>query len=176
MSNTITVADSSPLILLSKIGKLELLKNLYGKLFIPQAVYEETIQRGKELEHPDAYIIEKAIGTWLIIQTLNPQIEHEYSFIDNNKTLGKGEKQGIKLCKQLDANYFLSDDKEARKVSKMLNIRPIGTIGTVIQCQRQNIIIKKQAVQIVDDLINAGLRIDTILYRRILNELNIQVS
>jgi predicted nucleic acid-binding protein len=37
----IVVSDSSPLISLAAIGRLELLRDLYGAIAIPRAVYHE---------------------------------------------------------------------------------------------------------------------------------------
>lgn len=40
------VSDSSPLISLARIGKLDLLHRLYGELLIPQAVWRELVVKG----------------------------------------------------------------------------------------------------------------------------------
>lgn len=89
--------------------------------------------RGKALNISDASIIEKTVGTWIIKQRVEPEVDAKYGFLDNNTRLGKGEKEAIKLCKHLDAAYFIADDGEARRVSRMLNIKPVGTCGTVVQ-------------------------------------------
>lgn len=39
----IVVSDTTPLISLLKIGRLDLLEKLFGNVLIPQAVYEELI-------------------------------------------------------------------------------------------------------------------------------------
>ena len=52
-----------------------------------------------------------------------------------------------------------------------MNIKPIGTCGTVVQAFRQGSITKREALQILDDLVKVGLRISSTLYRRILDEL-----
>ena len=41
------IGDSSALIALSVIDKLELLEKLYTKLYVPQAVYDEVTQIGR---------------------------------------------------------------------------------------------------------------------------------
>lgn len=43
----IVVADATPLIALAKIRKFFLLKDLFGELLIPKAVYEEVVDSGK---------------------------------------------------------------------------------------------------------------------------------
>lgn len=167
--NNLAVLDSTPLILLAKIGRLDILKPLFNKIYIPEAVYNETVTRGKNLHLPDAYIIEKATKDWINRTQVAPEIDTEYIYLDVNTRLGEGEKQALKLCKQLDAIYFIADDKEARKVARILNIKPVGTLGLVIQALKIAAITKKETETIVDDLINAGLRIDVALYRKILD-------
>ena len=41
------VSNSSPLIALAAIGRLELLKSLFGEIVIPQAVVEEVVVQGQ---------------------------------------------------------------------------------------------------------------------------------
>jgi uncharacterized protein len=43
MLNRIVILNSTPIIALSSVRKLELLKKLYGKVYIPEAVYNEVI-------------------------------------------------------------------------------------------------------------------------------------
>ncbi len=169
MNNLPTSSDSTPIILLAKIGRLDLLKNIFNNIYIPEAVYKEAVTQGKNLHLPDAYIIEKATRTWIHETQVTPEIDIEYNYLDPNLRLGEGEKQALKLCKQLNAINFIADDKEARKVSKILNLKPIGTLGVIIQALKLAVITKKETETIIDDLINAGLRIDTSLYRRILD-------
>ena len=119
----------------------------------------------------DASIIEKAVGTWVIKERVEPEVDAEYRFLDTNTRLGHGGMEALKLCKQLDAAYFIADDREARRVSRILNIKPIGTCGTVVQAFRQGSITKRDALQTIDNLVKAGLSISSAVYRRILDEL-----
>ena len=43
----IVVSDSGPLIALAKIGKLNVLRELFGEIIIPKAVWIEVVERGK---------------------------------------------------------------------------------------------------------------------------------
>lgn len=167
------VSDSTPLIYLAKIGRLDIIRDVFQKIYVPEAVIDEAVTQGKALNMSDASIIEKAVGTWIIKERVEPEVDAEYSFLDNNTRLGNGEKEALKLCKQLDAAYFIADDREARRVSSILNIKPIGTCGTVVQAFRQGSITKKEALRIIDDLVKVGFRISSTLYRKILDELEI---
>jgi len=61
------VSNTSPLIYLAKIGKLELLKVLFKEIVIPKQVYDE-IMEGKDENYLDALFIEAEIKKgWIII-------------------------------------------------------------------------------------------------------------
>ena len=167
------VSDSTPLIYLAKIGRLNLLRGVFEKIYIPEAVFNEAVTQGKELNMSDAFIIEKAVGIWIIKEQVEPKVDAEFRFLDTNTKLGSGEKEALKLCKQLNAVYFIADDREARRVSRILNIKPIGTCGILIQTFRQASITEGEALQILDDLVKVGFRISSAVYRRILDELGI---
>ncbi|MEM3713071.1 MAG: DUF3368 domain-containing protein [Thermoproteota archaeon] len=167
----IVVSNSTPLIYLSKVGRLNIIKDVFGKVFIPEAVFNEAVIQGKMLKISDAFIIEKAVGDWILREQVKPEISTEYRFLDTNTKLGLGEKEALKLCKQLNAEFFIVDDREARRVSKILRITPIGTFGVIIQAFRQNSITKNEALKTLDDLIKAGLRIDSTLYRMMIKKL-----
>jgi len=169
----VVVSDSTPLIYLAKIGRLGLVKDVFERVFIPEAVFNEAVVQGKVLNISDASIIERFVGAWIMRERVRPEVDAEYRFLDTNTRLGLGEKEALKLCKQLNADYFIVDDREARRVSKTLNIRPIGTCGIIVQSCRHGSTTRVEAIQIVDDLVKAGLRLDPTVYRRILDELGL---
>ena len=165
------VSNSSPLIYLAKISRLNLVKNVYGKVWIPAAVFNEAVTQGKILKITDASIIEEAVGRWILKERIKAETDLKYSFLDENDKIGLGEKQALKLCKQLNADIFIVDDKEARRVSRILRIKPIGTCGILVQAHRKGLISINEAQEILDNLIKAQFRIDSIVYRAIIKEL-----
>jgi hypothetical protein len=173
MSDRTAVSDSTPLIYLARIGRLEILRKVYGRVIIPRAVYEEVVQKGKERGLPDAYIVERTTDDWLEVLEVDPETEKEYGFVDSNPGLGRGEREAIKLCKQVKASFFIADDREARRAAGILNITTAGTCGTVIQGHRMGFCSNREAKEIIDDLVGEGLRIGTMVYRRVLEELRI---
>ena len=44
----IVVSDTTPLIGLASIGRLDLLFEIFGEVYIPQAVYDETVTHGRD--------------------------------------------------------------------------------------------------------------------------------
>ena len=168
----VAVSDSTPLIFLAKIGKPGLFKEVFGKIFIPKAVFNEAVTQGKALLMSDASIIEEAVGVWIIEELVKPEVDAEFRFLDENPRLGSGEKEALKLCKQLNAEYFIADDREARRVSKILSIRTVGTCGIVVQACRRSLITNVEALQLLDDLVKIGFRMSPTVYRRVMDELD----
>src|SRR6266404_5351255 len=97
----IVVSDSTPLHYLVLIKKLEILHQLYGRGIIPQAVFQEL-----QHERTPASIKKwmKAHPTWL-------EIKQTAAASDPGlKALGAGERQAIRLAKEIDADLLLMDD------------------------------------------------------------------
>ncbi len=93
--------DAGPLIWLAKCGVLNLLKNYYPLIAIPEAVYTETVTRGLEKDHSDAQIIKEAVEEkWIRVQT--PSIESIKHVKTTEKLigldLGLGEREAIALA------------------------------------------------------------------------------
>ena len=62
----VAVSNSGPLIHLTLAGLLDLVFELFDLIIIPPQVYEEIIVKGKEQNHSDAYILERAPNHILI--------------------------------------------------------------------------------------------------------------
>jgi uncharacterized protein len=166
-----TVSDSTPLIHLAKIGRLSLLSGVFKRIAIPEAVLNEAVTQGKALNITDAFIVERAVGDWITVGRVKPEVATEYSFIDANARLGAGEREALKLCKQLGAIYFIADDREARKVSRILDVKPVGTLGVLVEAYKRGLITKAEALQTLETLMKAGFRMSVLVYRRVLDEI-----
>ena len=165
------VSNSTPLIHLAKVGRLELLPGVFKRIVVPEAVLNEAVAQGKAIGATDAFLIERAVGDWIAVEHVRPEVDEEYSFIDANARLGAGEREALKLCKQIGAAFFVVDDREARKVSRILNVKPVGTLGVLVEAHRMGLIKKAEALQTLEGLIKAGFRMSVPLYRRVLEEL-----
>ena len=67
------ISNASPLIFLAKLNQLEMLKKLFSKVTITEAIKEEILNKDKK----EYFIIEKAINDkW--IKIINPKNEVNY--------------------------------------------------------------------------------------------------
>ena len=117
------VADSWPLVILTKLGCFDLLNRIFPRLYISPEVHYEVVIAGAGL--PGASEVTKA--EWIEVKAVqNPaglySAQRKYG-------LGPGEMSTILLAKELAANALLLDDYRARKLAKAESLQILGSIG-----------------------------------------------
>ena len=138
----IIVADSSPLIALGRIGRLDLLHSIFGKLLIPEAVWREVVEAGINrlgaAEVADSGWIERrAVQDTLMVALLR----HD---------LGAGESEAIVLARETNADFILMDERLGRSAARSLGIKPVGIVGVLIEARERGLL--SDAGLIVDQL------------------------
>ena len=99
----IVVSNASPLIILAKIGQLDLLKLLYGSVIVPVEVHREAVVPDTPL--PGSTQIAQA--SWLDVRRLsNPGA---LSAAETQFSLARGELATILLAGELGADLVLLD-------------------------------------------------------------------
>ena len=151
------VSNSSPLILLSAIGMLDLLKNEFGELLIPEAVYDEVTSR--ELKGSD----EVKHAGW--IKVLSIKNNQALFFLPS---LDRGEEEAIVLAIEHDADLVLLDDLAGRRAAMMQGLNVMGTLGFLKVMQRKSRI--KKFKDVLDDIQKNGFWMSADLYNRMLDE------
>lgn len=151
----IIVSNSSPLIALSRIGKLNILKSLYKKLLIPQAVAEEI---SSDLTKK----INLNTLSWIKIKSLNQPL----SVAILSVSLGRGESETMALVLELKADLVILDELAARNTAESLNLKFTGTLGIILKAKKKNLI--SSVRKTIDNLIKHGFRVSSQLYSDIL--------
>lgn len=154
------VVNSTPLISLYKIKKLNLLQELYSKLYVPYGVYEELTVDGKYdfLTEVDFIIIQK--------------IKNKEAKKIFKTSLHKGEVEVMILAEEINADLCIIDDLLARKYAKYLGHTVTGTIGVLLKAKEKGYIVEIKPL--LDDLLNNGIYIDDKLYNTVLKITNEQ--
>ena len=132
------ISNSSPLILLAKMNKLELLKKLYREVSIPKEVHKEVILMGKQEGYADAFLIEKAINDFIVVKDLKEKHEEEATKL--HKIIGSGETGAIILAIKEKADLLLIDNLEPRKIAETQNIKCRSTPGILLEAYKKGII------------------------------------
>jgi predicted nucleic acid-binding protein len=161
------VVDSSPLIYLGKVEKLYLLKELYGSLKIPTAVYREVVVKGEEKGFEDALRVKAEIGKFLFVH--EPKVETVNSVKERLKKLGfrlsLGEIECVALCLDTDDKILLSDDDDAKKFAKMYGIDGRGTIFVLLKSYKEGILRKIECIETVKKGFWVNVDVANLFYR-----------
>jgi len=153
----IVVSDTTAVSNLVRIGELRLLKILYGRILLPQAVYEELLileQRGIDI----ISIVKSEM--FEIVEVKRDKLYQTLSI-----TLDKGEVEAIALAVEKKADFLLIDEVKGRKVAVEKSIPIIGTLGILIDAKRKKLISSVQ--EKMDDLRSIGFWISQPLYNKI---------
>jgi uncharacterized protein len=141
------VSNSSPLIFYAKIGRLDILRNLFNTLLIPPAVYAEVAIAGAgrigaaEIQD-EAWIQRRALAQPERSQTFTTRVD-------------QGEAEAIALALELEHEVILLDDGSGRRLAREQGLRPIGCAGILVLAREQGLI--HELVPLLDDLRAAGL-------------------
>ena len=148
----LAVSDASPLILFSKIGRLNLLMQLFSEIIIPIQVRNEVIKHDDE---SSSLIISEIENEWIKVEEV--ELSPEISNMEDKLGLHRGEMYAISLAMHLGIREFLADDKMARVAARMSGLRSIGCLGVVMRAYETEIITRNDAVESIQQLVKAGL-------------------
>ena len=124
------VSNTTPIISLIKIGKLDLLRELYGKIKIPLAVFNE-IEAGKDKEYyTDINKLE-----WIEIMPIHSASARVFLY-----DLDDGEAETLILAQEQAADLVIIDEKIGRRYAAQLNIPVTGTIGILLKAKENGLI------------------------------------
>jgi uncharacterized protein len=155
----IIVSDTSPINNLAAINQLDLLRQLYGTVIIPEAVYRELT----EPEIPVAGAAEFKTLEWIQTRLLNDRALVEVL----QDELDTGESEAIALALEIDATQLLIDERRGRAVAQRLNLQYVGILGILIEAKSRGLI--PEVKPLLDALISqAGFWIAQPLYNRAL--------
>jgi len=115
----IVIADTTPLNYLVLIDQPHLLPQLYGRVLIPQAVYDE-LQQERTPAPVRAWVANRP--AWLEVRQASVPLDSELEELD------RGEREAIALALELQADLLILDDRDARVEASRRNLVVIGTL------------------------------------------------
>lgn len=122
------LTNTSPVIVLAKIRRLKLLKELFATVLMSPFVKLECVDRGKEDGAEDVVEIERGIKEgWIQPVNLNKEETRRARELMDEARIGLGEAEALVLAKSRNATAVL-DDKEARAIAQSWELRCTGTL------------------------------------------------
>jgi len=141
------VTNTSPVILLARIGRLGLLKNLYGSVLMSPFVKAECVDKGREAGARDVPEIERGIREgWVQLVSLDREELQEARRLLDEARIGQGEAEALVLSKRRRMLAVL-DDKEARALAKGWNLRHTSTVMVLFEAFKRELISYDELVE-----------------------------
>lgn len=133
------VSDTSPILGLSAIGLLDLLKFQFDTVFIPQAVLEEL---KIETDFRGTSAIQQALNAgWLQPRdVLNKSLAQAFAL-----ELDKGESEAIALAMDLGTQMIVMDESMGRERARAMGLQTVGVLGILLNAKKHNQIQSVQA-------------------------------
>lgn len=151
------VSNSTPLIALSRIQKLDLLKEYFSVVSIPEEVYDEVVTRGGVLYGAT----EVSQASWIHVVSVENRTAVDALCLN----LDRGEAEAIVLAREIDA-LLIIDDRDGRNAASTLGVPVTGTVGVLLMAAQDGIINFESEL---NALVSVGFRISAREYQRILD-------
>jgi len=131
------IADTSPLNYLVLIGEIDILRELYGSITIPEAAL-------RELQNPRTPAEVKnwlpTNPSWLLVQAVTVPLDAELL------TLNQGEAEAIALAEELMATTLIIDEREGRKIALQRGLPVTGLLGVLRDAAYRDLLDLPQAL------------------------------
>ncbi|MDR2773701.1 MAG: DUF3368 domain-containing protein [Tannerella sp.] len=121
MPEMIVIADTSCLIVLSRIEALSLLRQLYRRVVITEEISDE---------------YGEPLPAWIEVM---PVVDKKYQYL-LERILDKGESSAIALAVTLENTLLILDDLKGRKEAKRLGFKVTGTLGVLFSAKQKGLI------------------------------------
>jgi predicted nucleic acid-binding protein len=126
-----TVSNTSPLLNLAIIGRLNLVRAQFGSVLVPPAVVEECrLEEGR----PGSSALRQAIEKGWIVEK-KPSDDPLISTLGQDLDLGESE--AITLAVEKEASLILLDEREGRRRARAVGLEVTGALGILAQADRR---------------------------------------
>lgn len=144
----IAVSNSSPLIVLRAAGKLELLRDAFDEVWIPEEV-------AREVRHVPPFARPREVADRTLLRALAGEMD-------------LGEAAVVALATEIPGATAILDDRKGRRGAVRLGLPVVGTLGLVIEAKRDGRI--ASAREAIDLVRNAGLFVTDAVVRKVLEK------
>lgn len=138
-----TISNTTPIISLSSIGKIEILKDIFQEIMSPQAVYEE-------IKAKKSYGYNEVDLSFIKVQTIR-NIDHQTHLLNQ---LDIGEAQAIVLSKEINADNTIIDENSGYTIAKESGLNVIRTLSILLKAKEMNVI--TDVKPLLDEMISKG--------------------
>ena len=157
----LVVADTTPLISLMKIGRLDLLEKLFQRVLAPDAVYDELTTNAAFTGEARQIIECGFVARVSVADRKSVRILREATGLD------LGESEAIAYADVRHAGILLMDEMKGRRIAKAKGLVVMGTVGILIQSFYENILMADDIERALERLRADGRYISDKLIRHV---------
>lgn len=158
----IVVSDTTPIISLLKVNKLDLLEKLFSNVLVPLKVYDELVSN-KTFSN-ERLVLAKCN----YIKVLEVKDKIALKQIEEKSGLDQGESEALQLYKEQNADLLIVDEHKGRAVAKSMAIKHIGTIGILMQAFDTKLLKANEVKECLDIMLESSIRLDKSLYNKVI--------
>jgi len=151
------IANTTPLISLASIGKLELLKDIFGEIIIAEAVYNE-------IKAKQGYGYSEIDTDYIKVQSIKGIVYRDFLL----NQLDLGETETIILAKEIDADFVIIDENIAYKIAKSSELNVVRTLSILLRAKEKGLI--PALKPLLDEMIIKGRWYSQRVYKIILEQ------
>lgn len=153
----IVISDATPINVLVRIGSIGVLEDLFGRVLLTPAVL-------RELSHSRT---PQEVRDWAT--QLPPWVQVRSPRVPDKGGRGAGEREAIALALELDADFLLVDDRQARQDALAQGLSIAGTVGILEIAAEYGLIsfvdmiarLRKTDFHVLDSIIEEALKRNT---------------
>ena len=153
------VCNATPIISLSSINKLDILKELFHSIIIPEAVYNE-------IKAKESFGYKEVESDFIKVEQIKGRIYSELLF----NQIDLGETETIILAKEIKADFVIIDDNMAYRIATNSGLNVTRTLSVLLRAKERGII--GEIKPILDEMILKGRWYSKRVYRDFLKRIN----
>ena len=138
------ISDTTPIISLASVGRLDILEKLFGEIFIPEAVY-------KEIKAKKAYGYSEIDSDYIKTEAVKGKVCRDFLL----NQLDMGEAEVILLAKEMDADAVIIDENLGYRIAKNSGLNVVRTLSVILKAKEKGII--TEAKPLLDEMLMKGI-------------------
>jgi predicted nucleic acid-binding protein len=126
------ICDTGPIVALSMIDRIDILRHLFEFVAVPEAVHKEILEGGATNAGLASYRKVK----WIKVMTLSNPVDPLL-----RTSLDAGEAAVIGLAGDLSVNLVLVDERKARKIARTIyGLHVIGSARVLVEAKKRGLL------------------------------------
>jgi predicted nucleic acid-binding protein len=160
----VTVCDSGPLIHFSRIGKIDLLKKLFGFVCITESTHREVIEEGRALGKAGVSTLEDAIEEgWIKVAKIEPRDLKRAAHLARSESLDKGDAEAIVLALK-SRTALITNDRMLILSARALGVECLWTTSLLLRAVKTKAVTPSDALLMLQKLAQTGLHMRLEVY------------